>query len=113
MRRKEEYGKTFIDSGFFLTNEDGKDKSPATVSIIYQRLIQSMPPDFPRYSLHCLRHSFCSLMIGAAGADIKSTSQMLGHSSTQITLDIYTHSVMDNKKKAIEKLDSIITPHSS
>lgn len=113
IKRKAEYGKNFVDSGFFLTNEDGKDKSPATVSIIYQRLIQSMPPDFPRYSLHCLRHSFCSLMIGAAGADIKSTSQMLGHSSTQITLDIYTHSVMDNKKKAIEKLDSIITPHSS
>ena len=112
-KRKAKYGKDFVDSGFFLTNEDGKDKSPATVSIIYQRLIQSMPPDFPRYSLHCLRHSFCSLMIGAAGADIKSTSQMLGHSSTQITLDIYTHSVMDNKKKAIEKLDSIITPHSS
>ena len=108
MRRKEEYGKKFVDSGFFLTNEDGKDKSPASVSIIYQRLIQSMPPDFPRYSLHCLRHTYTTILISNFGADIKSVSQMLGHSSVEMTLNTYTRSRFDNKRKAAENLDSIV-----
>lgn len=108
MQRKAEYGKNFIDSGFFLTNEDGKDKSPATVSIIYQRLIQSMPPDFPRYSLHCLRHSYTTHMITTYSGDIKGISQMLGHTSVLTSLNIYTHSSLENKRKAVENLDSII-----
>lgn len=38
----------------------------------------------------------------------KSVSELLGHSSTQITLDIYTHSVLKNKKDAIANFDNII-----
>lgn len=48
------------------------------------------------------------LLISSFGADIKSVSELLGHSSTQITLNIYTHSVLKNKKDAIANFDNII-----
>lgn len=108
LKRKLKYGKAFNDTGYILTNEDGRDKSVTTISTIYQRLIQSMPEGFPQYGLHCLRHTFSTLLISSFGADIKSVSELLGHSSTQITLDIYTHSVLKNKKDAIANFDNII-----
>ena len=37
---------------------------------------------------HCLRHSFCRVAI-RRGMNIKSVSQILGHKSVAVTLDIY------------------------
>ena len=39
---------------------------------------------------HAFRHSMATALI-ADGADIKSISQGLGHSSARITLDVYVH----------------------
>ena len=108
-RRKLMFGSLFKNSGYVLTNEDGSDKTTCTISTIYQRLIQSMPDDFPKLGLHCLRHTFATLMITGARVDVKTASQMLGHSTTQMTLDIYTHGTMDGKQQAAEGLDELLS----
>lgn len=111
LERKIKYGKAFVDSGYIITNEDGKDKSVATISTIYQRLIQSMPDGFPQYGLHCLRHTYTTFLVtcpNGGNTDIKSVSELLGHSSTQFTLDVYTHSILDRKRQATAHLDMLV-----
>ena len=56
---------------------------------------------------HTLRHSFATRAI-EAGFDIKSLSEILGHSTTTITLDRYVHSSMNFKHANMAKLDFIV-----
>jgi hypothetical protein len=59
--------------------------------------------------LHDLRHSYTSIMI-AAGVNIKSISQSLGHANIGITLDIYSHLLPSMAKSAVQRFDRIIKP---
>lgn len=52
---------------------------------------------------HALRHTFATMGV-ASGIDIKSLSEILGHSNVNITLNYYVHSSMEQKKKQIELL---------
>lgn len=51
-------------------------------------------------TFHSLRHTFASNCI-RLGVDYKTVSELLGHSSVNITLNIYVHSQMSQKKKCI------------
>lgn len=55
---------------------------------------------------HTLRHSFATRCV-EAGFEIKSLSEILGHSSTNITLGCYVHSSLELKRKNMEKLEKI------
>ncbi len=52
---------------------------------------------------HTLRHSFATRCV-EAGFEIRSLSEILGHSNTRITLECYVHSSMNLKRKNMEKL---------
>ncbi len=56
---------------------------------------------------HALRHSFATRCI-ECGVDIKSLSEILGHSNVSITLNTYVHSSIKLKKSQIEKLNNLI-----
>ena len=55
------------------------------------------------YNFHILRHTFATKCI-EMGMDVKSLSEILGHSSVEITLNKYVHSSYKRKKKYLEKL---------
>jgi len=57
---------------------------------------------------HTLRHTFATRCT-EAGVDIKSLSEILGHSSTSITLDRYVHSSLELKRKNMNKLSNVIS----
>lgn len=52
---------------------------------------------------HSLRHGFASNCI-QNNFDIKTLSEILGHSSPSITLNIYLHSSLEQKRKCMDKL---------
>ena len=54
-------------------------------------------------NFHALRHTFATRCV-EAGFEIRSLSEILGHSSTRITLECYVHSSMNLKRKNMEKL---------
>lgn len=60
---------------------------------------------------HAIRHTFATRAL-ELGVDIKTLSEILGHSNVSITLNIYAHSMFDQKKKAIEKLNAMYVMHS-
>lgn len=52
---------------------------------------------------HGLRHTYASTLI-TNGADVKTVSTMLGHSTVSTTLDIYTHSTLESRRKCVETI---------
>ncbi|OFW60963.1 MAG: hypothetical protein A2W01_12390 [Candidatus Solincola sediminis] len=63
--------------------------------------------DLPLATYHSLRHSFVSLLV-SQGANIKMISNLCGHSSTQMTLNVYAGLFPGETKAAINKLDEVI-----
>jgi integrase len=57
-------------------------------------------------SLHTLRHTFATRLL-KAGEDIKTVSELLGHSDVSITYNIYIHVAKEQKKKAVDKLNEL------
>lgn len=62
----------------------------------------------PKLRFHDLRHTAASLL-GAAGVPIRVISEILGHSSPSITLNIYSHILPGNMEEAAAKMNSILT----
>lgn len=55
---------------------------------------------------HVLRHTFATRCV-EVGFEVKSLSEILGHSSVQVTLDRYVHSSLDLKRENMNKLAAI------
>lgn len=55
---------------------------------------------------HVLRHTFATRCV-EVGFEIKSLSEILGHSSSQVTLDRYVHPSLELKRVNMEKLSAI------
>lgn len=60
------------------------------------------------FTLHCLRHTFCTMMY-EAGVDILVAQKQMGHSDVKTTLAIYTHLEQEHKQNNISKLDEYIS----
>lgn len=55
---------------------------------------------------HTLRHTFATRAV-EVGFEIKTLSEILGHSTTTVTLDRYVHSSLDLKRANMRKLDAV------
>lgn len=62
----------------------------------------------PKANPHSLRHSFATRAL-EVGIDLKTTQALLGHSSVEITANLYSHALMDHKQSEIKKLESVFT----
>lgn len=88
----------------FVASETTTFTSPRTFEYRYHKLLDSCHID--SINFHALRHTFATRCI-EVGVDIKSLSEMLGHSNVSITLETYVHSSMQLKRSQLEKLASL------
>lgn len=63
--------------------------------------------DIDKASYHTLRHSYATRCI-ELGMDIRTLSELLGHSSIGITLQTYVHSTMAHKESVCELQNELI-----
>lgn len=56
-----------------------------------------------RFNFHSLRHTFATNCI-SLGIDYKTVSELLGHSNINITLNLYVHPRLSQKRKCINKV---------
>lgn len=54
-------------------------------------------------NFHTLRHTFATRCV-EVGFDIKSLSEILGHSSVGTTLNLYAHPTLEYKRSNMNKL---------
>lgn len=72
-----------------------------TVTTRLQELLEDA--DLPRMRFHDLRHA-CATLALAAGVDIKVVQNLLGHSTSAITSDLYTHVPPPMMRAAIDQI---------
>lgn len=75
---------------------------PRTLQYAFKKCLREC--DLPEINYHALRHTFATRCV-EAGVDIKSLSEILGHSNVNITLNTYVHSSLEQKKLQMEKLN--------
>ena len=78
--------------------------SPRTLENRYKAILKRA--GISPVPFHSLRHTFATRCI-ESGMDIKSLSEILGHSSVSITLDIYVHPSMELKRTCMERLEAV------
>lgn len=64
----------------------------------------------PRIRLHDLRHTFATIMM-SKNVHPKIVSDILGHASINLTLDLYTHTNESMQRTAIESLADLFADH--
>ena len=91
----------YDSESFLLTGKKHKYIEPRTFQNSYKEILQLLK--IKPYKFHILRHTFATECV-EVGMDIKSLSEILGHSDINITLNRYVHSSYKMKKKYLEKL---------
>ena len=88
---------------YMLTGTD-KFISPRTYEYRFHRSLEHYGIRAVNY--HALRHTFATRCI-EAGMDIKTLSELLGHSNVATTMNTYVHSSMERKRIQIEKVTAL------
>ena len=91
----------YDESAFFLTGSPDIYIEPRRLQYIFKDTLSKNK--MRKYKFHILRHTFATDCI-EVGMDVKSLSEILGHSSVDITLNRYVHSSYKTKKKFLERL---------
>lgn len=92
-----------ISEDHFIASSTGNPNEPRVLRQGYDRRIKKI--GLPKMTFHGLRHTFATRAI-AKGVDVKTVSAILGHSTCDITLNIYTTCTDEMMSKAMETLES-------
>jgi integrase len=61
----------------------------------------------PRISWHSFRHVHATLL-SDTGESLKTAQSLLGHSHLETTLAVYTHTIPDSQKRAVERVAGVL-----
>ena len=89
------------DENFIFTNQRGEWVHIHNFIRYFKRFIADYK--LKQITPHGLRHTHASLLF-SAGVEPKNISDRLGHSTVQITLDLYTHINEEQRTDTVEKL---------
>lgn len=90
----------------FLSADCKKPMYPTTCGKILQKVADKN--GLPILNFHSLRHSTASLLI-ALGTHPKVIQDRLGHSSTNVTMGIYSHIFQANRKEVATQLNTLFS----
>ena len=66
----------------------------------------------PSANFHALRHTFATRCV-ELGFDVKSLSEILGHSNVNITMNRYVHPSMELKQRNMNMLGGLMAANNS
>jgi integrase len=111
-RHRLEQAQRFVAAGAGRPNgetlvfeRDGLPWNPNTFGLMFALIVREAK--LPKVRLHDLRHSFASLLL-AGGADLKTVSTALGHSTIAVTADTYVHVSPAMLQDAANLLDRVV-----
>lgn len=106
--------------GFIWQNRFGKVLGPHCVNRAIARIVEDRnreevetarrenrePLIIPRFSVHQLRHTFCTRLCENE-TDLKLIQEIMGHADISTTMDVYNESNTDRKKASFARLEAI------
>lgn len=98
----------FFDSKFadyVFLNRNGEPTKNASYDSHIRKI--AAKANIPYFSMHTFRHTFATRCI-EAGLKPKTLQQLLGHSSINITMNLYVHVTDDEKRNEISKFESSV-----
>ncbi len=98
-------GEVWRDHGLVFASEVGTPIQGRNLLREYATLVRKA--GVPDISIHGIRHTVATLAIGA-GQDIRTLADLLGHSKTSVTTDIYAHVLPHRKRELTQALSHII-----
>jgi integrase len=98
-------GSEWCDLGLVFSTAFGDFLSPTTLRLALRRTLTRA--SLPTIRFHDLRHSAATLML-SRGVHPKMASEMLGHSTIAITLDLYSHVTANMQRQAADAIDAAL-----
>jgi integrase len=92
-----------LDSDYVLSR-DGKPIEPRNMQERFQKLLNTA--GIKQANFHTTRHTFATRAL-ENNFDVKTLSEILGHASASVTLNIYAHVLDEHKRKQMESLISV------
>ncbi len=96
--------KVLSDGAYVLTGETCRFIEPRTLQ--YRLKKYTAECGIEGVHFHVLRHTFATRCV-EVGFELKSLSEILGHSSVKVTLDRYVHSSLELKRVNMDKLAAV------
>jgi integrase len=117
------YNETVIDgySGFIFRNRYGTVLHPASINRAIERIVrdynkeeavkaveeQRSPAPLPHFSVHNLRHTFCTRLCENE-PNLKVIQEIMGHADITTTMDIYNEASKERKIASFSNLEGKI-----
>lgn len=95
------------DKKHVMSTETGTQNLPRNINRMFHSILTKTGISKGTKDLcgvHALRHTFASMLF-QNGCEVKVASEILGHSDTKITENIYIHVIQQQKVKAIQDID--------
>ncbi len=93
-------------TGYFLSGSSTEIVEPRRIQYRFHMVLKEC--GLERKNFHVLRHTFATRCI-EANIDIKTLSELLGHSSVNITMNRYVHPTLKLKRDSMERLSDFIS----
>nr|WP_308563004.1 site-specific integrase [uncultured Faecalibacterium sp.] len=110
INRRPQTNEMMVDGycGFISIHSNGIPKTSWNIEYELREIAKAYNSLYPECQLpnltpHVLRHTFCTRKV-SSGMNIKAVQYLMGHSSVQITLDVYTSIDADMIKTEFAKV---------
>ncbi len=104
-KRRLELGSTWIARDLVFPEKNGDFIVANTLLRRFHRLLKEV--GLPRMRFHDLRHSTATLLL-SMGVPLKVVQELLGHSSIDITANVYSHVLPSVHKEAMDKMGNFL-----
>jgi len=99
---KKRHGESVQPDAFLLIGKDGGSASRRALQRAFKRVAaRAGLPGY--YSIHCLRHTYGTLLYEVSGCDIRFVQQQLGHSRVSTT-EVYAHVAQRRGRRSVNRL---------
>lgn len=90
------------EDGLVFVRPDGRPYHGSKLTALLYPILDRL--ELPRVHVHDLRHSAATILYGA-GVPIEAIADMLGHSTTRVTADLYRHRVPEMQADLADRMD--------